>query len=77
MRLRDYTTKRKDSDVGDWSYVPILSYVDVALIEKNLRTYVIQADRKLKERVFAQPIEAAEAIENLLTGKANLTPLRN
>jgi hypothetical protein len=77
MRLRDYTTKRKDSDVGDWSYVPILSYVDVALIEKNLRTYVIQADRKLEERVFAQPIEAAEAIENLLTGKANLTPLRN
>lgn len=72
-RLRDRQCGVKDSDVGDWSYVPILTYADVALIERNLRHFVRQANEQLATRVTADPSEAAAMIENLLNGNADLT----
>lgn len=48
----------KDSDVGDWSTVPIVPHCDLFLTEKNLGGFLHQADRSLSRRVVSAPAEA-------------------
>lgn len=54
----------KDNDVDDWLTVPIAAYSDILLTERNLRSYLHQADPMLSERVFHNPNEAVLTLEN-------------
>jgi hypothetical protein len=51
----------KDNDVDDWSILPVVPYVDVTLVDHGFREFIIQADRDLESKVFADATDAAEA----------------
>lgn len=55
----------KDNDADDWVSVPIAAYADVLLTERNLRSYLHQADKSLETRVTHDPGLAVEMIEKL------------
>ena len=52
-----------DNDVDDYVYIPVIPYADVVLIERQLRAFVLQADKSLKTKVFAKVSEAINALE--------------
>ena len=52
----------KDSDVGDYMYLPVVFYADVVLAERNLCNFVFQADKNLKSKVF---YKASDVIKKL------------
>jgi len=53
-----------DNDVDDYMYIPVISYADVVLIEKQLRGFMLQADRSLESKVFSKVSDALNAFEN-------------
>jgi hypothetical protein len=53
-----------DNDVDDYVYIPIIPYADIVLIEKQLRGFVLQADRSLESKVFSNVGDALRALEN-------------
>lgn len=54
----------KENDADDWISVPIAAYADVMLTERNLRSYLHQADKSLSQRVTHDPAQAVELITN-------------
>ena len=52
----------KDSDVGDYMFLPVVPYADVILTERNLLNFILQADEKFKSKVF---YKASDVIEEL------------
>ena len=53
-----------DNDVDDYAYIPVIPYADVVLIEKQLRAFVLQADKSLESKVFARVSDALNTLEN-------------
>ena len=53
-----------DNDVDDYAYIPVIPYVDVVLIEKQLRAFILQADKSLESKVFSKVTDALSALEN-------------
>ena len=56
----------KPNDVDDWVFVPVVPYCDVVLTDKAHREAIVQGDRLLCDRVFADPAEALKAIDRIL-----------
>ena len=53
-----------DNDVDDYMYIPVIPYADIVLIERQLRGFVLQADRSLESKVFSNVGDALSALEN-------------
>jgi len=53
-----------DNDVDDYMYIPIIPYADIVLAERQLRGFVLQADRSLESKVFSKVGDALNALEN-------------
>jgi hypothetical protein len=53
-----------DNDVDDYMYIPVIPYADVVLIEKQLRAFVLQADKSLESKVFSKVGDTLNALEN-------------
>lgn len=53
----------QDNDVDDYVYIPVVPYADVILIEKNLRAFILQADKSRKSKVFSKASDALNALE--------------
>lgn len=53
-----------DNDVDDYMYIPVIPYADIVLIEKQLRGFVLQADRSLESKVFSNVGDTLRALEN-------------
>jgi hypothetical protein len=53
-----------DNDVDDYMYIPVVPYADIVLIEKNLRAFILQADKNLKSKVFSNVSDALNALVN-------------
>ena len=53
-----------DNDVDDYAYIPVIPYADVILIERQLRSFVLQADKSLESKVFTRVSDAINALEN-------------
>ncbi|GAI71479.1 unnamed protein product, partial [marine sediment metagenome] len=57
-------TEKNDCD--DFIYLPIIPYADISLIETWLS---LQAEEKMKTRVFRKPRDAANALMNIFGHK--------
>jgi hypothetical protein len=53
-----------DNDVDDYMYIPVVPYADIVLIEKNLRAFILQADKNLESKVFSNASNALNALVN-------------
>jgi hypothetical protein len=53
-----------DNDVDDYMLIPVVPYADIVLIEKNLRAFILQADKNLKSKVFSNVSDALNALVN-------------
>jgi hypothetical protein len=53
-----------NNDVDDYMYIPVIPYADVVLIERQLRAFILQADKSLESKVFSKVSEAIKALEN-------------
>jgi hypothetical protein len=53
-----------DNDVDDYAYIPVIPYTDVVLIERQLRAFILQADKNLESKVFTRVSDAINALEN-------------
>jgi len=64
--IREYLVRvkcqPKNNDCDDFIYLPIIPYADISLIEKWLSKRILQAEEKMKTRVFRKPRDAANAI---------------
>ena len=54
----------EDNDVDDYGYIPVIPYADIVLIERQLRAFVLQADKCLESKVFSKVSDALNALEN-------------
>lgn len=54
-----------DNDVDDYLFLPVVPYVDIILTERNLRAFILQADKTLESRVFHNASDAAQALDSL------------
>jgi len=52
----------QDNEVDDWQFLPVVPYADLVLIDRNFRTFILQADKSLEARVFANAADAAEVL---------------
>jgi hypothetical protein len=53
-----------NNDVDDYMYIPVIPYADVVLIERQLRAFILQADKSLESKVFSKVSDAIKALEN-------------
>lgn len=53
-----------DNDVDDYTYIPVIPYANIVLMEGQLREFVLQADRSLESKVFSNVSDALNALEN-------------
>jgi len=60
----EYGTPPKKTDVGDYMFIPVIPYADVALIERKFKGFIIQADKNLKSKVFSDAGDFLNALEN-------------
>jgi len=51
-----------DNDVDDWLYLPVVPYADLVLTERNLRSFIKQADPKLAAKATHDPNQALEIL---------------
>lgn len=52
-----------DNDVDDWIFLPVVPYADLVLTERNLRTFILQADGSFKSTVVSDPTEAVAILK--------------
>ena len=52
------------NDVDDYGYIPVIPYADIVLIERQLREFVLQADKSLEAKVFSKVSDALNALES-------------
>ncbi len=57
-----------NNDVDDYIFLPVVPYADVVLIEKQLRHFILQADKNLKSKVFSKATEAMKFLKNYPCG---------
>ena len=51
-----------DNDVDDWLYLPAFAYADLVLTERNLRSFIQQADPALVDNATHEPTRAIEIL---------------
>lgn len=61
-RMRSSRAPDKN-DVDDYVYLPVIPYVDIALIERQLCGHIIQADNRLKSKVFYKAGDVAKILK--------------
>lgn len=54
----------EDNDVDDYMFLPVVPYADIVLTERNLRAFILQADKSLESKVFSNAGDALNALEN-------------
>ena len=54
-----------DNDVDDYLFLPGVPYADIILTERNLRAFILQADKTLESKVFHNASDAAQALDSL------------
>lgn len=54
----------RSNDVDDWIFLPLVPHCDVVLTDGAHRECIVQGDRSLKQRVFADPREAVSALQS-------------
>jgi len=54
-----------DNDVDDYLFLPIVLYADIILTDRNLRAFILQADKTLESKVFHNASDAAQALDSL------------
>jgi len=52
----------QDNEVDDWQFLPVVPYADLVLIDRNFRTFILQADKRLEAKVFANAADAAKVL---------------
>ncbi len=62
IRLREGKSFRKENDVDDYMFIPIVPYATFMLIEKNFKKTIIKADNNLKKKVFFDVSEVLTAL---------------
>jgi len=71
--IRKYLVRVKwqpeKNDCDDFIYLPIIPYADISLIETWLSKRILQAEEKMKTRVFRKPRDAANALMNVFGHK--------
>jgi hypothetical protein len=69
LRVRENLIRKKYqpemNDCDDFIYLPIIPYADISLIEKRLSGWILQAEQKMKTRVFCKPPDAASALKKV------------
>jgi hypothetical protein len=55
-------TSPEDSDAKDIAFLPAYCYADLALTERQMRHFIVQADGSYEARVFADPAALVAAI---------------
>lgn len=53
------------NDVDDWIFLPVVPYCDITLTDSAFYEFILQGDRTLVDKVFADPNQAVTAIEKL------------
>jgi len=53
----------QDNDVDDYMSLPVVPYGDIVLTERNLRTFILQADKNLGSKVFHNVTDALDALD--------------
>ena len=59
----------KENDCDDFIYLPVIPYADISLIETWLSKRILQAEEKMKTRVFRKPLDAANALMKVFERK--------
>jgi len=54
-----------DNDVDDYMFLPVVPYADIILTERNLRAFILQADKALESKVFHNASDAVQALDSL------------
>lgn len=54
----------EDNDVDDYMFLPVVPYADIILTERNLREFILQADRALETKVFSDVVEATKVLKD-------------
>lgn len=69
LRIRENLIRKKcqpdENDCDDFIYLPVIPYADISLIEKRLSGWILQAEKKMKTRVFCKPPDAASALKKV------------
>lgn len=69
LRIRENLIRNKrqpeKNDCDDFIYLPVIPYADISLIEKRLSGWILQAEKKMKTRVFCKPPDAASALKKV------------
>lgn len=55
----------EDNDVDDYMFIPVVPYADIILTERNLRTFILQANQSLGSKVFCKATDVAETLKNI------------
>lgn len=70
LMVRKYLVQVKwqpeKNDCDDFIYLPIIPYADISLIETWLSKRILQAEEKMKTKVFCKPPDAANALRESL-----------
>jgi hypothetical protein len=61
-RMKSGNRPHKD-DVNDYTYLAVVPYADIVLIEKQLRGFILQADRNLGSKVLKNVADALVALD--------------
>jgi hypothetical protein len=54
-----------NNDVDDYMFLPVVPYADIILTERNLRAFILQADKALESKVFHNASDAVQALDSL------------
>jgi hypothetical protein len=73
LRIRESLIQNKwepkENDCDDFIYLPVIPYAYISLIETWLSKRILQAEEKMKTRVFCKPPDAADALMNVFGHK--------
>jgi len=54
----------EDNDVDDYMFLSVVPYADIVLTERNLRAFILQANKSLESKVFSNACDFLNALEN-------------
>ena len=64
IRLQEGKPFRKENDVDDYMFIPVVPYADFMLIEDKFKGTIVKSDNSLKSKVFSNVSDALEALKN-------------
>lgn len=73
LRIRENLIQKKyqpeGNDCDDFIYLPVIPYADISLIERRLSGWILQAEKKMKTKVFCKPPDAANTLAKVFERK--------